>query len=153
MENTDLSRDVASEKIEEAAKCFSSARMNIVHGAALLYEIKKKNLWKGRYDSFGEFVEDGCKIGQAMASKLVSVYSHYIIEGHKAQEDIIEIDHEKLYMLIKSPNPVDEKILEARKYSRIEIRRKVAIIKPHVPDYVAFCRICGLSPENHADPY
>lgn len=113
--------------LREAIKCFQSARQKVAEGMKYLYEISEKELWNnGEYNSFAEFCETGCGISKGFASKLLTVYKHYVIEGKVSQRNLSEVDPEKLYLAVSLPGSHDKQLVKAETWTREELRDELA---------------------------
>jgi hypothetical protein len=118
--------EITDNRLQQAAECFMHARGNLMEGAAYLIEIKDKKLWQGAYSSFKEYLEQACQISPGMASKLIKVYQHYVLEGGFSQRNLQGVDNEKLYMLVEAPMTVETKFTKAQNLSRAELRQELA---------------------------
>lgn len=112
--------------LDKAASCFGAARTRMVEGSAYLFIIQESKLWEGKYSSFGEFVETGCGISEAFASKLVKVYRYYHIENGLSPRKLQEIDTEKAYMAINLNGQPEHKLLKAAEWNRQELKDALA---------------------------
>lgn len=135
--------------LKEAANCFSQARKNVYQGAEFLYQIQKHAMWEGSYSSFNEYVETECQLSKSYASKLIQVWTFYVIEGGLPQKDLLEIDAEKLYLSTKLPRgSVEQRLVRAREWSRDDMRAELASDEHgdcrHPKDKrVVLCGVCG----------
>lgn len=112
--------------LDRAALLFTSVRKNLVAGAALLSKIRAESLYKPSYETFADFVEQECHISLSFASKLCSVYDGYVLEGGVRQEELQEIDHEKLYLALRLPDTFAAKVHKAQLLSRSELKAELA---------------------------
>lgn len=132
--------------LETAATCFKQAQKNLIQGAALLYRINSEKIWESNYSSFGEYVEQECGISTSMASKLLKAYSYYAIESNIPQQELENVDYEKLYLTtaLKDLTP-EEKLVRAKSWSRSEIKaelsQKDGIDCAH-PNKITICATC-----------
>lgn len=110
--------------LEQTAECFSSARQNLMAGAAGLLKIKTEELWQGKYDSFSDYLQD-IQVSDGMASKLIATYKFYVIDNGFSQRKLESVDHEKLYMALKLPGTAEKKLASAQTLSRQELRQSV----------------------------
>lgn len=128
--------------LEETKQLFENVRKSIVHAMQALHKVNEERAWEGQYSSFGEFVEDGLKISQGFASKLLSVNRHYLLNGGLSPEKLVGIDYEKLYLASKLPGTPDEQVAIASTLSRREIKETQNEEQPH--DHEPICRICKI---------
>lgn len=109
--------------LDEAAEYFKVARSNLVYGAALLFKIREEELWKDKFESFNEYLQD-IQVSQGMASKLIQTYQYYVLDNGLSQAKLAGIDHEKLYMALRLPGTAEKKFISARTLSRSELRQE-----------------------------
>ena len=129
--------------LDKTIHAFKGAKRAFLEAAALLHEVDIKNAWEGRYSSFGEFVEDGAQISKGMASKLLKVYRHFVLEGSFAAKQLELVDPEKLYLAINLEGNYQKQYEQAIALSRQELRQSKGDDAPcteHVP-YCAKCHI------------
>lgn len=111
--------------LDSAAQCFTDARKNLIEGAALLYEISAGELWKEKYDSFGEYVEEECRISQGMASKLVNIHGYFVLKAGVSPAKLTHIDSEKLYLAMSLPGTPQKQLASAESLTRSEMRAEL----------------------------
>lgn len=111
--------------LKKAAECFTALRKNLYEGAQLLYHIKTEELWRGKYESFAEYLEQEVRVSESAISKLLSVYKHYCIEGGVSLRKLEVVDMEKAYLALRLPAPVDKQLASAQTLSRGELRREI----------------------------
>lgn len=109
----------------------------------LVYQVWKDELWKGRFSSFGEYIEspDGLNKSQGYASKLKTVEQFRLESG----QDVSGIDYESMYLSIKSGGTPEEIISKARTLTRAELRLERdehTPCFPHTP--LTICKDCGI---------
>ena len=113
------------EILKEAAGYFKGARQNLMAGAELLHKIKAEELWKGKHESFSEYLEEDCQISDGMASKLIQVWQFYVIEGGFRGEKMIGADIEKLYMAAKLKSSPEKALSQALTLTRQELKSEL----------------------------
>lgn len=119
--------EIENDILLKAARCFEGVRQRISEGMGYLYEISEKNLWdNGQYSSFSEFCESGCGISKSFASRLLTVYKHYVIEGGVSQRNLELTDPDKLYLAIGLPGSPDKQLVKAETLTRQEIKDELA---------------------------
>jgi len=133
--------------LEETAACFTAARKNLIQGASQLYKISQEKLWdNGQYSSFSEYLNGECQISDSFASKLITVYTHYVVTGGVSQIKLESVDYEKLYLAAKLPGSVEEQAVKAETLSRSEIKDELAskdgVDCPHT-NLIQICAHCG----------
>lgn len=114
-----------NEVLEKASGCFKTARKSFLEGAALLYVISEQNLTDGAYTSFNEYVQDACQISPSFASKLITIYKRYIVEGQLKPKELEGTDVEKLYNALQLPGSFAEKAVKAQTLTRQEIQDEI----------------------------
>lgn len=111
--------------LDKAIECFKGARQRVADGMSYLWEINEGSLWdNGQYSSFTDFCESGCGISRSMASKLLRVYQHYVIDGKVSQINYIDTD--KLYLAIGLPGSPSKQLVKADTLTRQQIRDELA---------------------------
>lgn len=111
--------------LDKCATCFTSARRSLLEGAKLLLEIKEKEVWAERHDSFSEYLSDVCQISDGFASKLIKVYEHYVLGAKLPPQDLEVVDSEKLYLAINIPSDPHEQFQRALTLTRSELQDEV----------------------------
>lgn len=127
--------------LDSTIQAFKRAKSHFLEAAALLHEVDIKNAWEGRYSSFGEFVEDGAQISKGMASKLLKVYRHYVLEGSFAAKKLELVDPEKLYLAIGLKGDHQKQYEQALTLSRSELRLNHSDSEPCI-DHIPVCAHC-----------
>lgn len=133
--------------LEETKKAFANYRAGTIEAAACLFDVRAGNAWETVASSWGEYVEQELQISQSFASKLLSAYTHFCIEGNIPRAEIADIDHERLYLARKLGGSVEEQIAKARTLSRHELKLELNDDKPHDHDWIEFCSVCHI--RNH----
>lgn len=112
----------------------------------LVYEVYEKELWKGRFSSFGEYVEspEGLNRSQGYASKLRTT-EQWRLDNSLSEQDLAGIDYECLYLAIKSGGTPEEILSKARTLNRIELKQERAEHDQHPFEENPDCKVCGLS--------
>lgn len=113
----------------------------------LVYEVWEKELWRGRFSSFGEYIEspEGLNKSQGYASKLKTVEQFRLESG----QDVSGIDHEVMYLAIKSGGTPEEIIAKAKTLNRTELKQTRAENDSHPFEENPNCKKCGLPREDH----
>lgn len=106
----------------------------------LVYEVWEKELWKGRFSSFGEYVEspDGLNKSQGYASKLKTVEQFRLESG----QDVSGIDYEAMYLSIKSGGTPEEIVSKAKTLTRAELRQERNDLNDHTHEWIQICKHC-----------
>ncbi len=136
--------------IEETINIFRGLRVNTLVAMQKLYQLHESGEWKDKEGNWGSFVEEHLQISQSFASKLLTTYKHYVIEGGMEENQLSGVDHEKLYLAAKIEGTPEEKVAKAKTLSRAELRQEYQEDKPHAFEAKTICKVCGGSLENHA---
>ncbi len=131
--------------LKETAACFNDARKNLISGAALLHKISSQSLYKPSYESFNDYLDQECHISPSFASKLISVFQAYVIEGQVKKSELVGIDHEKLYLAIGMKGSFAEKVQKASLLSRSELKQELAEkdgVDCKHPTVITICSSC-----------
>lgn len=129
--------------LKDCADCFSKARQNLMEGAKLLYQIQEHKLFEGRFDSFGEYVEQELQISQSFAAKLCKAFHFYAIEGGYSIKELQGIDSEKLYLSMNLPGNTEEKLEKAKLLSRSEIKAELGVREGRECEHLTKITICA----------
>ncbi len=121
--------------------------LNAVRGSSIkigenLYTIKQ-NLEQGT--DWGDLIRDEFDISESFASKLMSIYKGFVIDGGVSREQLEGIDGEKLYLALKLEGTAEERISKAATLTRREIREE-AVDDGHIHsgETVIIHKCCGL---------
>src|SRR3989304_5172172 len=100
--------------LEKTEALFKDIRSSVMVAAKALFAVEQEGLWKTKYTSWKEFVEQGCGISSGFASKLLKSYKYYVVEGGYTVEQIANIDAEKLYLSISLLGNTEEQLNKAQ---------------------------------------
>lgn len=131
--------------LKDCAVAFKSARQGLLQGAALLSTISKDKLWENDYTSFGEYVEQECQISQGYASKLITAYEHYVVQGGLSHAKLSATDPEKLYLAIKLIGTPEEQAVKAETLTRTELKQEIVSqdgVECAHPTHITICSQC-----------
>lgn len=81
---------------EETRKIYSGLKEATFMLAERLYNIREKQMYLGRWDSWSEFLKDS-DINESSASKALQVYELYELKGGVSRRKLVEAGVEKLY--------------------------------------------------------
>jgi hypothetical protein len=117
---------------------------------ARLFRIREKELWKGTYDSYQEFL-DVARISPGNASILASIHRHYVVEGNISPEKLAGIGYSNLYEAIPliEREGVKAAVTKAETLTRSEIKDEVRDVKHGSHDHSVgterwgVCEKCG----------
>jgi len=101
--------------------------------------------------NWADFIRDEFDISEGFASKLMTVFKAFVLEGGVSYERLEGIDSEKLYLAAKLEGTPEEKVAKARTLTRSELKqtRNDEEPVPHEFQRVCYCSVCGLSEANH----
>lgn len=131
--------------LEETPVLFSKARGQIMLGVKNLWEIRDKGLWAGSTSSFTEYVEDVCQLDKGQASRWLTMYEHYAIQGGVELAQLEKVNPEKLYIARMLKGSPSQQVKKAITLTRHDLRSEVAVKEDgseHECEPVTFCRIC-----------
>lgn len=138
-----MSNELAVSVLEDCISAFKIAHTGLFEATHLLYRIRKEDLWEGHHSSFSDFLEE-CGISRGYASRLLTAYEHFVIEGGVSQRNLQGIDPEKLYLATKLTGSTDEQLTKALTLTRSELRLEHSDEKPHDHQWIEICTICHL---------
>lgn len=109
-----------SKTVEETKKLLGSVRQSLVKVAANLYFLRSN----GQHEKFGQYAEEEFGLSQSMTSKLLTIYSAWVVRAGVPQESIEGQDYEKLYgyvPLLEGKDP-ETALAEVKMWSRRDIK-------------------------------
>lgn len=111
----------------------------------LVYQVYKNELWKGKFSSFAEYVEspEGLGKSQGYINRLRQVEQFRIDSGF-SPEQLQGIDHESVYLALKSGGTPEEIVQKAKTLTRAELRAEREETKDHVHEAINICKTCGI---------
>ena len=136
--------------LERGAMFFTQARKNLLAGAAILHKISEEKLWEGTYSSFSEYLGEACQISDSLASKLIRVYTYFVLEGKVSMKKIERVDIERLYLVIPLNDTLTEKVEKALILSRSDLRLELNEQKAGLHEcewfelHIRQCKMCGV---------
>lgn len=117
----------------------------------LLYKIFADKSYEERFTSWDEFVEsaDGLNKSRGWASKNLSVYKHYTLEGG-IESEALQLDTEKLYIASKLSGGPREQLTKAQHLTRSDLKLERNDEQPHEGVFDTYCSVCWVSKQNHS---
>lgn len=93
---------------------------------ARLYKIRDKELWRGDYDSYSEFL-DTAHINPGHASMLSSIHKHFVVDGKIEPAKLAKVGYSVLYEAVPliEKHGVDKAFVMASTLTRSEIKDEV----------------------------
>lgn len=141
---------IPSDVVKETRELVKGMRGDLVRIMKNLHYLHERpDVWEGRHDSWGDFVESAIGLDQGFASRLRTIYTHYVIEGGLKEKSLEGVDHFKLHTARKLPGTPEDQLEAAKTLRRADLKQERALIKPHTPEWVTYCSVCGLSKDNH----
>ena len=131
--------------LEETPLLFSKARGQIMRGVRNLWEIRDKGLWAGSTSSFTEYVEDVCQLDKGQASRWLTSYEHYAIQGGVDFAQLGAVNPDRLYLARNLKGTPKQQMEKALQLSRSELKAQAVYEETgseHECVPVTFCRIC-----------
>lgn len=111
--------------LQQCAEAFKTAHKSLMVGGAMLYQIKKENLWEADFGSYSAYL-DFIGISDSVASKITTVYEHYVIKGGFSQRKLEEVDYEKLYLATRLKGEPETQLIQAQTLTRSEIKAELS---------------------------
>ena len=130
--------------LEKTEQLFHSARVSLIEAASCLYKCIETDAWKDKFDTQGEFVES-LGLSQSGASKMLTAYKHFVIEGAVSHAKLASVDLEKLYLATSLTGTPSQQLVKAETLSRSEIRSQRIFEdtgSEHDHDPITICKIC-----------
>lgn len=95
--------------------------------------------------NWGDLLRDEFDISESFASKLMSIYKGFVVEGGMPREALEGIDSEKLYLALKLDGTAEEKIAKAQTLTRRDLREeRVDDGHVHSGETVLIHKCCGM---------
>lgn len=129
--------------VGECIKAFTTARTAIADALALLWDVHSQESWRGEYENWTAFCEDGLKISHGTASQYVKVFDHYVKNGGLAANRLRQADLTKLYLATTTKGSPEEQYARAVTLSRAELREQRKEDDGHECEYYEVCKHCG----------
>lgn len=132
--------------LEKTEQLFHSARVSYLEAVAHLYKVQQTDAWKEKYDTWGEFVES-LGVSQSGASKMLTTYKHFVIEGAVSHAKLATVDLEKLYLATSLEGTPTEQLIKAETLSRSEIKAQRSFEESghecEHPEEIRICKDCN----------
>lgn len=128
--------------LEKCRQLFQSARGSVVQAMPLLHKIYKEKIYESQYNSFGEYVDE-CGIDRGFASRLITVFEHYVIANGVKIELLNSVNPERLYKARKLEGGVEKQLAAAQSLTSGELNAQLSV-KENGEEHecAAICRIC-----------
>jgi len=128
--------------IEQTRLLLQAVRGSSIKIGENLYKIKQE-MTVGT--NWGDLIRDEFDISESFASKLMSIYKGFVIDGGLSREKLEGIDGEKLYLALKLEGTPEEKIAKAATLTRREIREeRVDDGHVHSGETIEIHKCCGM---------
>lgn len=112
----------------------------------MLHRIFNDKLYKDKYDTFEQYVEEECQIKPSFASKLITVHQAWVVERGVSPLKLQGTDIEKLYLGRELEGETEKVLAKVQTLSRddlkAELREEKDPCTTHKP--VTFCEICRI---------
>lgn len=139
-----------TEYLRETVDLVKSIETRFLELGARLFLIREKELWRGNYESYSEFL-DAAKINHGNASILASIHKHYVVEGGTPQKKLVGVGYSNLYEAIPliERDGVELAVVKATTLTRSEIKDEVREKKHGEHDHKVgverwgTCEVCG----------
>jgi hypothetical protein len=90
--------------------------------------IHENDSWQGKYEDYADFIENGLKMNQGTASKLVKIFETFVEKYAFPREKLIETSWTNLYTvipLIQDKDDAEEWIDKASTLTRTDLGREI----------------------------
>lgn len=136
--------------LEETKKLKNGLEEGFLHLGERLYRIKEKKMWEEDYGSYAEFLMD-LKVSEATASKLVAIYSKFVLEYKFSYEELAPCSWSSLYSLMPlatSRSKALALVEDAQQLKRGDVEEKMRSEKhpdcKHIDSFLLrICPDCG----------
>ena len=111
---------------DQAEKLRQNIEVSFLALGETIKKIRDNNAWEGKYEDFADFVENGLKMNQGTASKLVKIYETFVEKYNFPREKLIETSWTHLYQvipLIENKEDAEEWIDKASTLTRTDLGR------------------------------
>lgn len=131
--------------LDECIKSFQRVRGSMVEAMINLSAVFAAKEWESKYNSWGEFVEDGLQISESTASKMLKVNESYLLSGLVKPRELEGVDLEKLYLARSLEGSAKERIEKARVLTRDELKQETKDeVAPHAHQWIEICAVCKI---------
>lgn len=128
--------------IEQTRSLLNAVRGSSIKIGENLYTLKQ-SLEAGT--DWGNLLRDSFDLSESQASKLITVYKLYVLEGGISPAKLEGIDTERLYLAKSLEGSVEEKLAKATTLTRRELREeRVDDGHVHSGELVTIHRCCGM---------
>lgn len=128
--------------IEQTRQLLNAIRGSSIHIGRNLYEIRQE-LAPGT--DWGDTLRDEFDLSESQASKLITVYKLYVLEGGISPAKLEGIDTERLYLAKSLEGSVEDKLAKATTLTRRELREeRVDDGHVHSGETIEIHRCCGM---------
>lgn len=142
--------------LEETLVLKENLEKGFLHLGERLYRIKNERLWDIDYGSYAEFLM-AAKISEATASKLVAIYSKFVLEFGMSYDALAPCSWSSLYQLLPlatSKEKATELVHEASTLKRGDVEEKLREMNHpdcrHTNTFtIKVCRDCGMRETDH----
>ena len=116
----------AVEFLRETLDLVKRIETNFLELGGRLYEIREKNVWRASYEAWDDFLV-ASRLSKSTASKLISVFEAYVVEGGVSQETLEGVPYSLLYEAIPliENHGVPMTVAKVKLLTRSEIKEEV----------------------------
>lgn len=159
-----MNKEISYGYLQETLKLKENIENGFLSLGERLMKIRDEEMWKAGYDSFADYLEE-MKMSESNASKLISVYSKYILEYDIEPEKVLAVGgHSVAYAILpfaKSKEKAEEWLEKGRHLTRQHIEQEIREMKTGIridecdhdwnEVHIRQCRSCGLREKVHDD--
>lgn len=129
--------------LDACQDAFKAVRRSVWDAARLLHQIQMNEAWRGHFESYSDFVDE-LGVSRGFASKLLTAYTHFVVEGGVSPEKLAGLDYERAYMATKLEGSVEKQLSKALTLTRRELKEEKNDEAPHDHQWNTYCTICGI---------
>lgn len=113
---------------DQAEKLRQTIEVSFLALGEKIKQIRDENAWEGKYEDFADFVENGLKMNQGTASKLVKIFETFVEKYAFPREKLIETSWTHLYQvipLIENKRDAEDWVEKASTLTRTDLGREI----------------------------
>lgn len=123
------------------------AEMSFLEIGSILYEVRESASWRQGFESYEAFLNEA-RISKSVASVLVKVYKHFVLDGGKSNEQLAVLGYSNLYSaipLLEAGEDIDTVLAKVKLLTRDELKQEIRDEKhsdcPHL-ERITICSVC-----------
>ncbi len=132
---------ILNDKVQQTKDLLNAVRGSSITIGMNLYEIKqelpKEMEWR-------DFIREQFDISESFASKLMTVYKVFVLEGGISPAKLESVDSEKLYLARDLDGDIEEKLEKAKLLTRRELKEEKTDEDGHEHEWIEVCKKCSI---------